>query len=133
MGFGAELKKILKKKKIKVAQLSRDTGIPANTLYAIINRDSNNVSAGNLGRICNALDLGPDDYANLDMCLYPEKWFKHPTSTDKEIIGELVHMGEASQKIITYFDSHEYTPEELEEIKKYAEFLKSKRNTDLIN
>lgn len=52
-----------------------------------------------------------------------------PTSTDKEIIGELVDMGETSQKTIAYFDSHEYTQEELEELKKYAEFLKSKRDT----
>lgn len=131
MGFGIELKRILKEKGIKVAQLSRETGIPANTLYAIINRDSNNISAGNFNRICNALNLESDEYTILDMCLYPEKWFNssRQTSTDKEIIGEYVDMGEAPQKNITYFDSNEYTSEELEEIKKYAEFLKSKRTT----
>ncbi|WP_177295797.1 helix-turn-helix domain-containing protein [Enterocloster lavalensis] len=132
MGFGIELKRILKKKGIKVAQLSRETGIPANTLYAIINRDSNNISAGNFNRICKALNLGPDEQANLDMCLYPEKWFgsSRPTSTDKEVIREYVDMDEAPQKIVTYFDSDEYTPDELAEIKNYAEFLKSKRTTE---
>lgn len=132
MGFGAELKRILEKKKIRVAQLSRDTGIPANTLYAIINRDSNNVSVSNLDKICNALDLESDDYAILDMNLYPEKWFKfsHPNSTDKEIAKEYLDMGEKSELILDYFKD-EFTEEELNDLRNYIAFIKSKRTSEL--
>lgn len=126
MGFGSELKRLLIQKGIKVAQLSRNTGIPANTLYAIIHRDSNNISAGNFNRICKALDLGPDEHANLDMCLYPEKWFSAPQSTSTEPVS----INEAPKELITFFNNNEYRPDELEEIKKYAEFLKNKRNTE---
>lgn len=53
-----------------------------------------------------------------------------PSATDKEIIQEYISMGEEPQELTAYFSSNEYTPEELEEIKKYAEFLKSRRDTE---
>ena len=63
MGFGIELKQILKSKGMSVAELSRLTKIPVNTLYAIINRDSKNVSVGTVYKISQALGLNSDEQA----------------------------------------------------------------------
>lgn len=41
MGIGVNLKKLLKEKKMSVQELSKISGISANTLYGIIKRDNN--------------------------------------------------------------------------------------------
>jgi len=45
-----------------VKWLSSTTGISANTLYAIIKRDSNNISSESLEKICNALGVDIVDF-----------------------------------------------------------------------
>ena len=111
MGLGLELKKILKDKGMSVAELSRLSGVSANTLYAIISRDSSDISLSTLYKISDALNLETDDFAILDMKTNPEKW------------------GLNNNKITSaaHFDGNEYTDEELEEIRQFAEFVKSKR------
>lgn len=79
MSFGKELKKILENKKMSVAELSRKTNIPANTLYAIINRDSKNINFSTIYKISKALDLGTDEEALLDMMINPEAWSNYIT------------------------------------------------------
>lgn len=51
MGYGKNLKEILKEKGMKVPELSRRTNIPQTTIYAIINKDINNVSLSNVKKI----------------------------------------------------------------------------------
>lgn len=41
MGYGKNLKEILKEKGMKVPELSRRTNIPQTTIYSIINKDIN--------------------------------------------------------------------------------------------
>lgn len=51
------------------------------------------------------------------------------TYLNKEIIDELAD-NSTPEEIAKYFSYDEFTEEELEEIKKYAEFIKSKRNKE---
>ena len=58
MAIGAKLDFLLKHEKMKVSKLSRLTGIPAQTLYAIIRRDSANVDLEILQKICKVMKIG---------------------------------------------------------------------------
>lgn len=68
MGEGKKLQEILKKKNCTVTKLATDTGISANTLYALIKRDSG-ISNSNLNKIAEALNMPVDELSNL---LYEE-------------------------------------------------------------
>ena len=57
MAIGAKLDTLLKHEKMKVSKLSRLTGIPAQTIYAIIRRDSSNVDLDILQKICKVMKI----------------------------------------------------------------------------
>lgn len=60
MGDGKRLKKILDEKGVKVSQLSRETTISSQTLYAIINRDTS-IRFDFALRIANILGIEPSE------------------------------------------------------------------------
>ena len=64
MGEGKRLQEYLKDKNIKIAQLSRDSGISQNTLYATIKRDSS-ISAETLSKLAKALDMGTSELSEI--------------------------------------------------------------------
>ena len=55
--IGMTLKKILDERGMNVNKLSRCTGIPAQTLYSVIRRDSMKIDFDILLRICEELDV----------------------------------------------------------------------------
>lgn len=55
MGIGKVLKDICKEKNTNVNQISKDTGIPASTIYSIIQRDNDKVNYDTLKSICDYL------------------------------------------------------------------------------
>lgn len=57
MGIGKNISALLEKRGITVAQLSRETGIAATTVYSIIQRDSDSVTISTLQKVCDALDV----------------------------------------------------------------------------
>ena len=57
MNIGSRLKQILDERQMNVSQLSREAGIPAQTLYAMIKRDSNKADMDIMARLLEALDL----------------------------------------------------------------------------
>lgn len=57
MNLGSRLKQLLSERGITVTQLSRDAGIPAQTVYALINRDSNKADMDILTRLLCALQM----------------------------------------------------------------------------
>ena len=57
MAIGKKLNSLLKKKSMKVTTLAHLTDIPAQTLYAIIRRDSANVDLDILRKICTATEI----------------------------------------------------------------------------
>lgn len=60
MGAGKKLQALLKQRGMSIANLSRDTKISVNTLYALIKRDSN-INATTLEKIAFALNLTIDE------------------------------------------------------------------------
>ena len=62
-----------------------------------------------------ANELESDELASIDIQMQPQKWgINNSYSAD----------------ITTHFKDDDFTPEELEEIQKYAEFIKSKRKNN---
>ena len=64
MGEGKRLQEYLKDKNIKIAQLSRDSGISQNRLYATIKRDSS-ISGETLSKLAKALDMGTSELSEI--------------------------------------------------------------------
>lgn len=117
MGLGARIKDLLYEKGLTIKDLSEITGIPVNTLYSITGRDDVNIRADNLEKIAKALDL------SIDQLL-----------TGKVVQNELMdalfgsYINTKDNVADIHFSTDDYTMEEIEEIIKFAEFIKSKRN-----
>lgn len=57
MGLGKKLDEIIKSRNLKVMQVASMAGIPASTLYSIIDRDNKKIDIDILIRICKVLDI----------------------------------------------------------------------------
>lgn len=57
MNLGSRLKQILDERGLTVTQFSKEAGVPAQTLYALINRDSNKADMDILIKVLTALDM----------------------------------------------------------------------------
>ena len=57
MNLGSRLKHILDERGLTVTQFSKEAGVPAQTLYALINRDSNKADMDILIKLLAALDM----------------------------------------------------------------------------
>ncbi len=64
MGAGKSLQTILRDRNVTIAQLSRDTGISSNTLYAIIKRDSD-INTATMSKIAQCLGLSVNELSAL--------------------------------------------------------------------
>ncbi len=62
MNIGSRLKQILSERDMNVNQLAREADIPAQTLYAMISRDSNKADMDIIARLLNALDMDFMDF-----------------------------------------------------------------------
>lgn len=67
MGFGIQLKKILKQKGITIKELSEMTGISINTLYSITKRDTKIPEQSIIDKISSALQIEEDELLTLDI------------------------------------------------------------------
>lgn len=57
MNIGSRLKQILEERKISANRLAHEAGVPAQTLYAMIKRDSNKADMDIMARLLRALDM----------------------------------------------------------------------------
>ena len=57
MNLGSRLKHILDERGLTVTQFSKEAGVPAQTIYALINRDSNKADMDILIKLLTALDM----------------------------------------------------------------------------
>lgn len=100
MGIGSKLSKLIEANNTNPNELARKVGVSPQTIYSIIKRDSKNADIEVLLRIA-------------------------------EIFGVTVeYFVEEDSKPVTlaaHFDGSEYTESELEEIKNFAEYVKTKR------
>lgn len=117
MGVGMTLKRILRDKKMTIKQLAESSGISVNTLYSITRRDSERVDGVILQAIAAALDV-PVDYL-----LGKEKaQYSNVQVTVQTADGEISVDGPEFISLLG-----ELTSEELNDVKKFAEFVLSRR------
>ena len=57
MNLGSRLKQLLDERGLTVTQFSKEAGVPAQTVYALINRDSNKADMDILMKLLAALDM----------------------------------------------------------------------------
>ena len=92
----------MKEKKINKAELARESGVPYTTIDGFYKKGSENVKLSTLKRLCAYLNCSLDFLA------------------DDNVVEE-------PKSMVAHFDGNEYTGEELEEIRQFAEFVKKKR------
>lgn len=94
---------LTKYKSIREFSLSID--MPYSTIDSIFKRGVRKASVDNIIKICDFLNI----------------------STDSLIAGRIESKSSEPQTLAAHFDGDEFTEEELDEIKQFAEFVKNKR------
>ncbi len=98
------LRKLMEEKNMKVADIVRISGLPYSTVKAILERGAEKAGYVNVCKICNALGISADE---LEKMVVDQDY--QPTT------------------LAAHFDGDEYTEDELDEIRQFAEFVKGKR------
>lgn len=99
MGIGNKLDELLKKQNMTVTELARRVGVAPTTIYSIIQRNNKKVDIDVLLNIADVLGVDADYFRD----------------------------SEKPVTIAAHFDGNEFTEEELDEIRNFAEYVKSKR------
>ncbi|HCW27676.1 MAG TPA: XRE family transcriptional regulator [Lachnoclostridium sp.] len=103
MGLTDKLDLLMKERNINKADLARESGVPYTTIDGFYKKGSENAKLSTLKKLCTyfncTLDYLADDAVN-----------DSPTT------------------IAAHFDGNEYTEDELEDIRAYAEFVRNRRN-----
>lgn len=97
------LRQIMEEKSYKVADIVRASGLPYSTVKYILENGIEKASYTNVQKICKALGITADDLegrVNSDV---------HP------------------QTLAAHFDGTEYTEDELDEIRQFAEFVRNRK------
>lgn len=102
MGLTDKLDILMKQKNINKAELARESGIPYTTIDGLYKKGSENAKLSTLKKLCTYFDCSLDFLAD-------------------------DNLSEEPQTIAAHFDGDEFTEDELEEIKQFAEFVKNRR------
>lgn len=102
MGIGNKLSSLLSERHMTVTELSRKINVAPTTIYSIIQRNNKKVDIDVLLDIADVLGVEAEYFRD----------------------------SEKPQTIAAHFDGTEYTKDELDEIRQYAEFVRSRRNKD---
>lgn len=101
MGIGNKLNELLKERNMTVTELSRKINVAPTTIYSIIQRNNRKVDIDVLLDIANVFGVTVE-------------YFRDSSKTTPSTIA-------------AHFDGEEYTEDELDEIRQFAEFVKSRR------
>lgn len=105
MGLTEKLDILLKEKKISKPELARESGVPYTTIDGFYKKGAENVKLSTLKKLCSYLGCSLDYLAD--------------DTVTKDPITLAAH-----------FDGTEYTEEELDEIRQFAEFVKNRKKGD---
>lgn len=102
MGLTDKLDLLMREKNINKAELARESGIPYTTIDGFYKKGAENAKLSTLKKLCSyfncSLDFLADD-----------------------------NLSEEPQTIAAHFDGEEFSKDELEEIKQFAEFVKNRK------
>lgn len=99
MAIGNKLSDLLSKRNMTVTELARKIDVAPTTIYSIIQRNNKKVDIDVLLNIAEVLGVEAEYFRDSDK----------------------------PQVLAAHFDGQEFTEEELEEIKQFAQFVKNKR------
>lgn len=116
-----ELRKLIIKRYGSLKSFSDITEIPYTTLASIFQRGISNAKVTNITKITDELDIDTNQLVSGK--IVPIYHSEPSNDKQKEILG----LGDTFDTIAAHFDGNEYTEDELEEIRQFAEFVKSKR------
>ena len=116
-----ELRKLIIKRYGSLKSFSDITKIPYTTLASIFQRGISNAKVTNITKITDELDIDTNQLVSGK--IVPIYHSEPSNDKQKEILG----LGDTFDTIAAHFDGDEYTENELEEIRQFAEFVKSKR------
>nr|WP_082672880.1 helix-turn-helix transcriptional regulator [Paenibacillus senegalimassiliensis] len=102
------LSKLIEEKGLSRRAFAEEIGIPATTLQSMITRGVGKASVDNVIKVCRGLGITTDDL---------ERMAEAGVASPRDI----------PETIAAHFDGEEYTEDELEEILKYAHYIKSQR------
>lgn len=102
MGLTEKLDILMKEKKINKAELARESGVPYTTIDGFYKKGAENAKLSTLKKLCAYFNCSLDYLADDDT-------------------SEMPHT------VAAHFDGDEYTEDELDEIRNFAAFVKSKR------
>ncbi len=102
MGLTDKLDLLMKERNINKAELARESGVPYTTIDGFYKKGSENAKLSTLRKLCTYFNCSLDFLADDNVSNEP-------------------------QTLAAHFDGTEFTEEELEEIKQFAEFVKNKR------
>jgi transcriptional regulator with XRE-family HTH domain len=103
---GEYLTKVMEGKGFNVMSLSKASGVAYTTIRSMVERDLTNASIDNVLKICKVLGIQAESLINPD-----------PASNE----------GTDTDTIAAHHDGEEWTDEELEEIERFKEFVRSRR------
>ena len=103
MGLTDKLDLLMKERNINKADLARESGVPYTTIDGFYKKGSENAKLSTLKKLCTYFNCTLDYLAD-DAVDYS------PTT------------------IAAHFDGDEYTEDELEDLRAYAEFVRNRRN-----
>lgn len=116
-----ELRKLIIKRYGSLKSFSDITKIPYTTLASIFQRGISNAKVTNITKITDELDIDTNQLVSGKIA--PIYHSEPSREKQKEILG----LGDTSNTIAAHFDGDKFTDEELEQIRQFAEFVKSKR------
>lgn len=98
------LRELMESKNMKVSDIVKKSNLAYSTVKAILERGAEKAGYVNVCKICSALGITADE------------------------LEDMVHDSKvAPQTLSAHFDGDEYTEDELDEIRQFAEFVRNKR------
>ena len=105
MGIGSKLSALMAEQETNANELSKITGVPAQTIYSLIRRDAKKVDIDSLIKIAHALGTTADYFCSEDLIdTYEPK------------------------TLAAHADEEDWSPEEQEDIDNFKAYLRSKRD-----
>lgn len=102
MGIGNKLDDLLTERGMTVTELSRRVGVAPTTIYSIIQRNNKKVDIDVLIKIARTLGVNTEYFGDVD---------------------------EQPSTIAAHFDGDDFTEDELDEIRQFAEFVKNRKKS----
>lgn len=101
MGIGIKLIKLMEERDLNPNKLAKISDVPAVTIYSIVRRDPEEIEKDILTKVARALNVNVDYFSE-----------KVPLGSDADTAR---------------YDNEDWTEDELAEIERFKDFLKSKR------